>query len=308
MSRGMEYLETALSGWKNFISEYKYLALIMGVLFYAVIRRRSAEENDTGRFLRYAVAVTVLLIIPVTAAMGLIYQTRFYDYEWVWSFVPLTAVLAWGIVTILFEEIRPVTKRMGTKDAEKKLCYTRWLGILAAAAVLFVCGNQGQVVKISQEERKDCESGIQILQYLEEKEMLKDHAIWGPAGILQYMRTHNGDVCLLYGRDMWDKKAGAYDYEAYAAEEIACYEWMELVSDDHSLYLLEIDQATERIHEALAEEAHIREALKLGADVMILPEQLNSWIERKLKLVAAEEGLQLWSVSVGEYTIWLLDE
>ena len=121
---------------------------------------------------------------------------------------------------------------------------------------------------------------------------------------MQYMRSHNGRVILFYGRDMWDAKAGAYDYDAYTEEEIACYEWMETVSLPHNLYLLEVEQAPDDVHEALAAEDHIRQAVLRDVDVVILPSQINGWMERKIQLVADENAFSVFSKEVGKYTIW----
>lgn len=122
------------------------------------------------------------------------------------------------------------------------------------------------------------------------------------------MRSHEGETVLFYGRDMWDAKAGAYDYEAYAAEEIGCYEWMELVSSHISLYLLEVDQATENIYEALATDEYLRMAIERNVNVIILPARITDWMERKLVYIADNEAFSLSMHPVGEYVLWVLEE
>lgn len=298
MNRIVDYLEISWYGLKAFMAEYKYLALVIGVLLYAAGHGDMQKRDNAGSFWRYAAVVCVLLMIPLTGAVFAIYQTNFYDYQWVWSFMPLTAVLAWGSVTIIFEEIRAAE--------EKKLLLTRFAGVLAAAAVLFVCGNQGKLVEVSEKEMQAQRAAEQILQYMEEEDLLQESVIWAPKDIMQYLRSHSGDAVLLYGRDMWDAKAGAYDYEAYTSEEIACYEWIELLSDDHNLFLLEVEQAPEHIYEALAQEEPLREAANRGADVIILPDQISAWMERKLQLIGIEKKMPVSNVSVEGYTLWLL--
>ena len=249
----------------------------------------------------------VLMIFPVTGIVFLIYQTRFYDYGWIWSCVPLTAVLAWGIVTVIYDEMASEPATAQKTAGEKKLTWARYCGLAAAAAVLFMCGNQGRVQQVSEETTQMRQAGQEILEYLEEENLLQDHVVWGPAEIMQYMRSHNGEVELFYGRDMWDAKAGAYDYEAYLPEETACYEWMEIVSSAHNLYLLNVQQAPDAVHESLATEGYIREAVNRNVDVIILPSQITGWMERKMQLIAGEKELSVEMAQVGEYTFWLFE-
>ena len=106
---------------------------------------------------------------------------------------------------------------------------------------------------------------------------------------------------------MWDAKSGAYDYEAYTEEEIAGYNWIELLTDERNLYLLEIQQASEHMHAALAESAHIRKALESGVNCVILPEQLTPWMERKMESAATRMGLAISKLQVAEYILWCFE-
>ena len=180
--------------------------------------------------------------------------------------------------------------------------------MIAAVAVLFVTGNQGKMLRVSEEEEIMKQNAAEILRYMEENECLQDCMIWGAKDIMQYMRAHNGEVVLYYGRDMWDGAAGSYDYEGYEEDEIACYEWMELVSSPHNLFLLEIDQAPGYVHEALATEVYVKNAVEGGVTTIILPESICSRMERKIELVAQEFGRDIELTVVGEYTIWELSQ
>lgn len=65
-----------------------------------------------------------------------------------------------------------------------------------------------------------------------EKEVLEDDiTLWASKDVLQEIRRQTGEVSVVYGRDMWEPKAGAYDYEIYSATMISAYEWMEDVED-----------------------------------------------------------------------------
>ena len=292
----IDYWNLALSGFSRFIAEYKYIAPVICIMIYTLVHWKQYKQRKLKQFLLYSGVIIVLLMIPVSGMAFLIYQTRFYDYEWIWSCVPLTAILAWGIVTVIFEQIPSVGGTTGKS--------TKVVGFLAAAAILFMCGNRGVMQQVDTETLQSRQDGREILEYLEKEDILQGHIVWGPAKIMQYMRSHNGRVILFYGRDMWDAKAGAYDYDAYTEEEIACYEWMEIVSSPHNLYLLEVEQAPDDVHEALATENHIRQAVLGDVDVVILPSQINGWMERKIQLVADENAFSVSSKEVGKYTIW----
>ena len=304
MSGLLDELKGITEGYSSFVTDYKYLALVICILVYAIFKQGKNGKKEAGYFWIYTGIITFLLLIPVSALVFVKYQTGFYGYSHVWSYVPLTALLAWGIVEIIFREL-PV-KGNGEKIFSVKAL--RWIGILAAVAVLFVAGNQGKMLRTTDHEENMKQNGVEILHYMENNDLLEDGLIWGPKDLLQYMRSHNGDVVLYYGRDMWDGAAGAYDYEGYSAEQIGCYEWMELVSLPHTLYLLEVEQATDEIHEALATEDYIRTAVQSGVKVIILPGDIDAWMERKIQLVAQEAGSSVAAATAGDYTIWMLDK
>jgi len=299
----IDYLQTAVEGFEEFASAYKLLPLIIGVIIYLSVRGNKEDSKKTKLFLLYVIVVMVLLLVPVTVVFFLMYQTRFYDYGWVWSFVPLTAVLAWGIIEIIWEELPQtcVKSKKGFQIAG------RYMGVVAAVAVLWICGNQGRIQEVSEEVEDQQAVAEAVLQYLEDTDEATQSVIWGPKVMMQYLRSHSGEIALHYGKDMWDAKSGAYDYEAYTEEEIACYNWMELLSDERNLYLLEINQAPEHVHEALAEGKYIKTALKSDVNCMILPDQITPWMERKMRNAAAENGMTVSTAQVAEYVLWLFE-
>jgi hypothetical protein len=305
MREFLNVLQNVQNGYSEFITDYKYLALIICVLFYEFCRWRQEKNQKARKFLMYTCIMVVALHVPVTALLFLKYQTGFYGYTNIWNYVPLTAILAWGIVILIFREL-PGNAQWKEKISDKKIRAWRLLGMVAAVAILFVAGNQGKMLCVSGDEENIKQKAEEILQYMEENERLKDCMIWGAKDIMQYMRAHNGEVVLYYGRDMWDGAAGAYDYEGYEEDEIACYEWMELVSSPHNLFLLEINQAPEHVHEALATELYIKNAVKDGVTTIILPESIGSRMERKIELVSREFELDIESMVVGEFIIWEL--
>ena len=302
-----EYWNGAVSGFSDFIADDKYLALIVGIMIYGYVCRERYKNREQRVFGLYGAATIILLMFPVTGMFFLIYQTRFYDYGWVWSMVPLTAILAGGIVELVFVQLRPETMIGGEMLREKRIFFARTCALLAAFAVLFMLGNQGRLQQVSEEEIQTRRISKEILLYMEEQALLEDTILWGPKDIMQYMRSHNGEVRLFYGRDMWDAKAGAYDYETYEDAEIACYNWIEMVSSALNIYLLEVEQAPEEVHAALASEEFLQEAVARGVNGIILPTGITPWMERKMQLVAEKGGYGVSDLLIGEYTLWMFE-
>lgn len=301
-----ETLNLTLSGFKTFISEYKYIALVVCSVVYAFANWKRFRKTKSSLLVVYSCCMGLAIIFPLTGMILQIYQTRFYDYSWIWSCVPLTAMLAWGIVTILFDEIHQNTENAEDKSEKQKLVLRRGMGLLTAVAVLYMCGNRGLLQGVDEQTLKDEQAAAEILMYLDEADLIADHVIWGKAGLMQYLRSHNGQVILFYGRDMWEAKAGAYDYEGYSEEEVACYEWMEIMSSEHNMYLLEIEQETEEVREAVSTGEKIVMAYAQGVDIVILPAEMASRVEVYLQEAAESYDKEVFGEVVGNYMIWQL--
>lgn len=303
------YLQDAITGFGRLIAEYKFLALFFAVLLYVLICWEKIKRKEEKKMLMYTGMVSLVLLFPVTATFFEIYQTRFYDYEWIWSFVPLTAVLAWGIVTLLHTEFpkwaqkeRFLEKKLPEKE-RSGVCLG--IGAVLIGLLLFLCGNMGQL-QTSNEDTKRAEmvaSGV--LEWT--KEESEAEIFWGPAAVMQEVRRSSGSLKLFYGRDMWDGKAGAYDYEEYAEEERACYRWMETVSSDHYLYVEEIGQPAEELQQALEETDKLLFAIQSDVDLILLPRQITSRVEEQIFRAAEAEGLQVRKKPVEKYILWILE-
>lgn len=303
----MEYWNLTLSGFAQWMAAYKYLPAVIGILIYGYLFRDRYKSRIQREFWLYGLASMTLFMIPVTGLFFLIYQTRFYDYGWGWNMVPLAAILAAGVVELIFEQLKPGAMIAGEGLKEKWVMPARMCALLAATAVFFMLGNQGRLQQVSEAEQQVRRESEELLQYMEEQGLLLDTVIWGPKDILQYLRSHSGEVTLFYGRDMWDPKSGAYDYDIYDEAEIGCHNWIEMVSSELNLYLLEVQQAPGEVHEALATEEFLQEAVTRGVDLIILPTEVTPWVERKIQFIAEEYEISVSTALVGKYTLWCLD-
>lgn len=296
MSTILMYLERVLQGMTACFKEDKIVVLLVTVLLLFWLKEKKTVDNKGNHLLLYASVMTVVLLCPVTAVAVLIYQTAFYDYAWAWSMVPIFAVLAYAGV-ILYEEWKPTLNR-------KKMV----LVAVLLVAVLFVCGNQGVLQTVEAQEAEDRYRAEGIVNVLSPEATDKEMILWGPKSIMQEVRRQTGDIKLVYGRDMWDEKSGAYDYEAYTEEYIEAYEWMELVA------LLSKEAAGEESFHKLWEqyrlmdgaEKYVESMINSGVNVIVLPEKATEYSGEILNSMVATREWSIEEIYTQQYVIYLL--
>lgn len=211
-----ELITGAWLGWRNYTSDGKMAALFLAALLFLWLWKKEYREKYKV-LLMYASVMAVCCICPVFAAVLMKYQTRFYDYQWIWSAVPVTVVTALA-GTLLWDMFR--------KDRRK--C----AGIVAAMlALLYLCGRmQRDVVPAADEAQKQAKTE-QILEILKESGEEDTICLWAPKEIMEYARALDGSILLPYGRNLWDRALGAYSYDTYGEQEETMYEWMSLAEE-----------------------------------------------------------------------------
>ena len=100
MTAILKNIQMAWLGWKNYTDDGKLAALLLAALLFLWYYRKKTEKLS---FLGYTIVVTICCIVPVTAGLLMWYQTGFYGYEWIWSLVPMTAAIAYGVTFFLSE-------------------------------------------------------------------------------------------------------------------------------------------------------------------------------------------------------------
>lgn len=132
----------------------------------------------------------------------------------------------------------------------------------------------------SEAERKAAEKVLtQIRTEMQEEEI----CLWAPKAILEYARETDASIKLLYGRNMWDQWLNAYAYDAYSEDMVSLYQWME-----------EPALAGEAQDEAPV--ARVRMALEAGTNCILLPENVDEGMIKKL-----ENALELRALSIDGY-------
>lgn len=116
-----ELLRNAWNGWRAYTDPGKLAALLLVSLVFLWIYYKRVPRKE---FLIYTTMTAVCCIFPVTAAALMLYQTRFYDYEWIWSIVPLTAMVSYGVVLFVTDILKEQTR--GDRKRKWLWCCCFW--------------------------------------------------------------------------------------------------------------------------------------------------------------------------------------
>lgn len=252
-----ELLNNAWLGWQSFTDAGKLAALLAASLIFLWISYRKVTQKT---LLVYTTLTAACCVIPVTAAGLMLYQTKFYDYQWIWSLVPTTAVIAYGAVCFL-NECWP-----GFRASEWK----RGVPVLALLlAVLLLGSGLGKTSADGGEDaqRRAAES---ILSQVRAEMQGEPICLWAPEEILEYARETDASIGLLYGRNMWDEWLNAYAYDTYPDDIILLYQWME-----ETAALGHAEGAAEQVETALG----------AGANCVLLPGNLDERVVKRLERV-----------------------
>jgi len=250
-----EMIQNAWIGWHNYTDSGKFAALVVVALLYMWL---GVKCKETHKWLMvYGVVSVILCVCPLTAAVLMFYQTRFYNYQWIWSVVPSTALIALAATVFLAD-------RWKGGKSRKEWLHTAVV-TLALVAVLVLCGALGQerVDAVEARERRVHSEAV-----LTEVQNLcgENVCLWAPADLLEDARICN-NMRLLYGRNMWDVALNAYSYDVYSPAQVELYEWMEHLDD------WAIDITAAEVKE------YAQKAFEEGADCILLPDDFIEWMQ-----------------------------
>lgn len=222
-------------GWLSFTSAGKLAAVLMLVLL--LMWALKLGHGTQKKLWLYTLVMTVLCSFPVTAACLMLYQTKFYDYEWIWNLVPMTAMIA-AAGCLLMDKVwedKACTARLqedkADGDASRRIrsLSRREKGLLAAGAVgvLLLCGRLGNpewTVQDLGERRKEIARVLSVVKEGAQEEI----CLWAPREVMEQARSLDGDITLVYGRNMWQAHMNAFSYDSYTPEVTRLFLWMEM--------------------------------------------------------------------------------
>lgn len=287
------YFERTVKGMETYFSHDKTVVLLLAVLLVLWLGDKKKNHETHNRLLVYTTVISLALLFPVTAVVAVIYQSAYYDYEWVWSMVPVIAVVGYGAVRI-YEML----------EREKRGRQIWWLGLLL---LLFFCGNQGCLKTASEEEAKTAVMAREIMVTVENAMDTEVPVLWGPKDIMQEIRRETGEIRLVYGKDMWDPKAGAYDYEAYSPELIRAYEWMDCVCVLSSENVGEQEMALYEKYDIPAQLSEVvLYMMDSGVNVIVLPGNTAENLDKLLAETVEKANINVQKENVEQYVVYLL--
>ncbi len=308
----MEVIRNAWLGWQNYNDSGKMAALVLiALLLFWFGRVENRKQYHT--LVWYTTVMVVCCVCPLTAAVLMQYQTRFYDYQWIWGAVPVTIIIALA-GTLLWTEL--VEKYAKCKKAGWKIA-----GITALlVAVIYLCGRMENDIWDVNAAAQNQEETVKVLEKITQNGQNQDITLWAPQGIMEYARALDGSICMPYGRNMWDGALNGYSYDTYGETEKLLYAWMshaektgegeveidmtvemgmEITSD-----IIEADSLGENTasRTIMATEC-VELAMELGVNCMLLPENLESAVVEELETylgIAAEnvEGYYLFYIEM----------
>lgn len=226
-----ELVISAWKGWLEYTTKGKFAALLLAVLLFLWLRQKKEQKL----LLFYTSLMAVLCIFPVSGGLLMLYQTKFYDYQWIWALVPVTLMIAFGATVFLTE----YWENYGKKGRLDKAVVT-----LMVLAAILLCGSVGNSQWEEEAVLTKSERTAEILEELKTFGEGGEICLWAPEEIMEYARAVDGDVKLLYGRNMWDKGLNAYSYDSYGEEQVDCYLWMTAAEDNGELEAV-LEQAVE---------------------------------------------------------------
>ncbi len=283
----MEWLRDAWIGWENYRTFAKPVALFFAVLLYLAMTR-GKRSDAVGQMTGYSAVTALLCILPPTAAVLLIYQTRFYNYEWIWSLVPLTAVTALGGTLLL-------TERWRSWEKLNNICYNIVLAALIVGVIL-LCGRPGTDEWKQQTAPEKRAAAERVLTAAAEDSGGEEIYLWAPREILAHARVLDDSIKLLYGRNMWDNALNAYSYDSYPPELEDAFLWLEGAAENGQ-WSQRIEKADEPGGEITAKVTdgaeQITYALEAGANCIFLRDNLTEDAMKEAAAFSEANGLEI---------------
>lgn len=279
-----ELMKNAWLGWKMYTDNGKFAALFLVALllfwFWLVERKKKEMPEAHFHVILYATVMSVCCICPITAAVLMLYQTRFYDYQWIWNMIPLTIVIA--LVGTLF------WTEFSWKNKKQKA------GITVLIVVLFYLSGSlmKEVVNTDAEAEKHAKAKA-VVQELTESTPEGTICLFAPQEVMEYARAIDGRIYLPYGRNMWDKALNAYSYETYGEAEEKLYAWMSYVEEYGEITAhIEPNEAlswAEDTESIITAKECMTLAAELGVTRILLPENLlEEDVDKIEKLLGVE--------------------
>ena len=172
----------------------------------------------------------LLLLCPLSVRLLSLYQTAFYEKEALWQLLPVTALLAYGLVMAFTRMTAVLTRGYGRWHSTASRQKERFCEIvvgLVLTTLLFSCGTLSPAREISGQGGgsgipREAEEALSLLEIPEEVQVY----LLAPDEIQTWARIYDGNLLLPYGRNLWENELSAYTYDGYEPEQYELHEWI----------------------------------------------------------------------------------
>lgn len=303
-----ELFQNALNGPGSYFRSNYMMVLVMGLFLYFFVVETDITSREK-RLLRLAAVLLALMLFPVSAMALMLYQTRYYSYSWIWSLMPVTLLISWGSVTVLW-------RHTGQNRRDGRAARRLTAGVAVLLVLLLLTGNLGSIQTLSEEEKDQNNRAEQVAACLQEIPGTKESLLWGSRPVLEAVRRQNSGIKVLYGRNMWEPAVAAHTYDTYPLEQQRLFDWAELIDKG---YAYEVSQALtifleDRVGDyaqndhSLADAYMLQLAAEYGAHIWVFPAEASD--RMTLACQQLSEEYERHAQAVGEvagYGIWICD-
>ena len=204
----------------------KYLALTIVGIFFLWLLGKYKKNKVTRVLLLFGITMSFFVIVPVSGYLLSKYQTAFFSYRHLLLLLFPMVFIPWALTEAVEQGLGQMKRNAEEGDLVKeKPWLARIVGISVAICLLMLSGNiltEGVDTDFTIAKDKVPTKVMEVLELLEDGDVLV-----APDAVIEYARSFDGDLKLIYGRDMFTPALKAFTYHTY--DETACqiYEWIQ---------------------------------------------------------------------------------
>lgn len=204
----------------------KYLALTIVGIFFLWLLGKYKKNEKTREMLFFGIVMSFLVIVPLSGFVLSTYQTQFFGYRHLLLLLFPMVFIPWSLTEAVEQGVSLVKRNAEDGElAKEKPWIVRLVGIAVVVCLLMVSGNlitEGVDTNFSIVKEKMPTKVVEVLELLEDGDVVA-----APNLIVEYARSYDGDIKLIYGRDMWQPALRAYTYNVYDETTCEIYRWMQ---------------------------------------------------------------------------------
>lgn len=211
----------------GFAQEGQFLMLFMVALLLLYL----LEGQKATAFKQYAFLMLLVLLCPFTAGLLVKYQTLFYSKDNLWTLLPVTSLLGYGLVVATAKIVSTLSNRYGRwtrTTSRRKESILEFLVLTGFSLVLFLCGTLRFGKVMTEETTGNSLIPKQVSEVLAtiETEDSAGVRILAADEVARWARIYDGKLLLPYGRNLYEPDMTAFTYEEYTPEIYFLHSWI----------------------------------------------------------------------------------